>query len=168
LIMMKPQPRTFAILIAVILYPGLVSAGQFKVTQVYDDCSFRASRKNTEIKVRLVGIKIPEVSKKKRESGQSIRDQAKKRLIGLILTRPVDIQEFGYAPDHRILGEVLAPRHAVLLEVPYSDTVNVNLVLVEEGLAAVYRGKMPSGFDAGRYWEAESRARKLGRGMWSR
>lgn len=166
--MIKLQPRIFAIVIAGILFPGLVSAGQFEVKQVYDDCSFRASMNHTEIKFRLVGIVIPEESKQKRESGQSIREQARELLIGLILNRRVDIQEYGYAPDHRMLGEVLAPRHAVLLEVPYSDTVNVNLVLVEEGLAAVYRGTMPSELDAGQYWEAENRARKLGRGMWSR
>jgi len=166
--MIKCQSRIFVAVITVIIFPGLVSAGQFEVTYVYDDCSFRASWGHYEIKVRLAGIEIPEVSKQKIESGPSIHEQAKKRLIGLILNRRVEITEYGYAPDHRILGEVLAPRHAVLLEVPYSDTVNVNLILVEEGLAAVYRGRMPSELDAGPYWEAESRARQLGRGMWRR
>jgi len=74
--MIKAKFRIFAIAIAVIMIPGIVSAGQFKVTQVYHDCSFRASMNNTEIKFRLVGIEIPEESIQKRASGRSIPEQA--------------------------------------------------------------------------------------------
>jgi endonuclease YncB( thermonuclease family) len=43
---------------------------------------------------------------------------------------------------------------------------NVNLEMVKEGLAEVYRGKPAQGQDVGPYWEAEQEARKAGRGMW--
>ena len=44
---------------------------------------------------------------------------------------------------------------------------NVNLEMVKAGLAEVYRGKPPRGFDVGPYRTAETDAKKSGKGMWS-
>ena len=39
--------------------------------------------------------------------------------------------------------------------------------MVKQGLAEVYRGKYPCGFDITPYRQAETEAFKAGRGMWS-
>jgi endonuclease YncB( thermonuclease family) len=51
--------------------------------------------------------------------------------------------------------------------VVYIDGKNVNLEMVKEGLAEVYKGKPAPGFDNQPYWDAEQEARKEKRGMWS-
>jgi endonuclease YncB( thermonuclease family) len=43
----------------------------------------------------------------------------------------------------------------------------VNLEMVQEGLAEVYKGKPALGFDNQPYWDVEREARKKNRGMWS-
>jgi len=49
----------------------------------------------------------------------------------------------------------------------YVDGKNVNLEMVKEGLAEVYKGRPAPGFDNRPYWDAEQEARKNMRGMWS-
>ena len=39
--------------------------------------------------------------------------------------------------------------------------------MVKEGLAEVYRGIPPDGFDPEPYWQAEKNAREAKMGMWS-
>ncbi len=47
------------------------------------------------------------------------------------------------------------------------DGKNVNLEMVKAGLAEVYQGKHPKGFNPGPYLSAEEIAKKSGTGMWS-
>ncbi|MHC4184065.1 MAG: thermonuclease family protein [Planctomycetota bacterium] len=46
-----------------------------------------------------------------------------------------------------------------VLGVVYIDGKNVNLEMVKEGLAEVYKGKPAPGFDTQPYWDAEKEAR---------
>lgn len=46
------------------------------------------------------------------------------------------------------------------------DGKNVNLEMVQAGLAEVYRGKPASGLDMEPYWKAEGDAKVAKRGMW--
>jgi endonuclease YncB( thermonuclease family) len=89
------------------------------------------------------------------DPGQPYSVQATKYLAGMVLNRVVDIKEFGIGPYNRILGVV------------YVDGKNMNLSMIRAGLAEVYRGKPPKGFDTGPYIKAETEARSAGRGMWS-
>ena len=43
----------------------------------------------------------------------------------------------------------------------------MNLEMVKEGLAEVYKGRLAPGFDNRLYWDAEQEARKNKRGKWS-
>ena len=47
------------------------------------------------------------------------------------------------------------------------DGRNVNLEMLHQGLAEVYRGKHPHGFDITPYEQAEVDAREAGCGIWS-
>jgi endonuclease YncB( thermonuclease family) len=102
-----------------------------------------------------VGIDAPESSRKKREPGQPYSQEAKKYLAGLILNKTVDIKGYGLDRYNRILGVI------------YIDGKNVNLDMVEAGLAEVYRGLAPKRFNLSRYWQAEKEAREAKKGMWS-
>jgi endonuclease YncB( thermonuclease family) len=143
------------VILLFICVPVSVFAGQFKVTRVYDGDTFRAIGHDIEIKVRLVGIDAPEVSKKKNESGQPFSNKAKQFLSGMVLNKTVDIQ--GYGID----------RYGRQLAVVYIDGKNVNLELVKAGFAEVYRGKPPRNFDVSPYQEAEKAVKKEMKGIWS-
>ena len=49
----------------------------------------------------------------------------------------------------------------------YLNNNNINVEMINAGLAEVYRGKPPRGFDIGLYLETEKRAREAKTGMWS-
>ena len=153
---MKRNCLIFSSLIVLILIiPSISPAGQFKVTRVYDGDTVKARGQNIEIKIRLVGIDTPEISKEKRDPGQPYSQKAKKYLASLVSNKSVDIKGYGLDRYNRILGVI------------YLDNQNINLEMVRAGLAEVYRGKPPKGFDTVPYLEAEKRAREAKTGMWS-
>lgn len=153
---MKRFYRITHILILLLLaLPTISLAGQFKVVRVYDGDTIKAKGYDIEIKVRLVGIDAPKTSKKKRELGQPYSQQAKKYLTGLILNKVVEIKGCGLGPYNRILG------------VAYLNGKNINLEMIRAGLAEVYQGKSPKGFDSKLYIQAEAEAKKIQRGIWS-
>ena len=136
------------------LIPSVLFAGQFKVISVHDGDSLRASGHDIEIKVRLVGIDAPETKKRKHKPGQPFGQKAKKFLAGMVLNKTVDIKGYGTGPYNRILAVV------------YVDRKNVNLELIKAGLAEVYKGRPPRGFDLSPYLTAEAQAKSQKRGMW--
>jgi len=153
---MRRYLKKFLLLITLLLFlPTTSFAGQFKITRVYDGDTVKAQGYDITIKVRLVGIDAPETSKKKRQPGQPFSQKSKKYLAGLILNRTVDVKGYGMGPYSRILGVI------------YFDDKNINLEMVKAGLAEVYRGKPPKGFNLEPYLKAETKARKYGIGMWS-
>lgn len=147
--------RVFCWLFSLLLVTTMVEAGQFKVVRVLDGDTVVAVGHDIEISVRLAGIDAPETGKKKHEEGQPFSQQSKKYLAQLVLNKVVDIKGYGRGPYNRIIGEL------------YADGKNVNLAMVYYGLAEVYRGQMPKGFNAKPYWEAESRAWTDKAGAWS-
>ena len=130
-------------------------AGQFTIIRVADGDTIEAKGHDIETKVKLVGIDAPETSKKKSGIGQPYSQQAKKYLTELVLNKTVDVKEYGLGPSNRPLVVI------------YLDGKNINLEMVKQGLAQVYRGKYPYGFDITPYLQAETEACKAGRGMWS-
>ena len=141
------------ILVVLIAAPG--HAGQFKVTRVYDGDTVKVEGHDVETKVRLVGIDAPEASRKKREPGQPFSQQATKHLARLVLNKVVDVKGYGIDRYGRILGVISL------------EGKNINLEVVRAGLAEVYRGKPPYGFDSSPFQQAEEEARQAMRGMWA-
>jgi endonuclease YncB( thermonuclease family) len=58
-------------------------------------------------------------------------------------------------------------RYSRVLGVVYIDGKNVNLEMVKEGLAEVYRGPPAKGLDLEPYWKAEAEAIEAKLNMWS-
>ena len=135
--------------------PSILFAGQFRVVRVYDGDTLTATGHDIEIKVRLVGIDAPELKRGKHKPGQPFGQKAKRFLVAMVLNKQVFIKGYGTGRNNRILGVV------------YVGRKNVNLELIEAGLAEVYRGRPPRGFDLSPYLTAEAQAKSQRRGMWS-
>ena len=71
------------------------------------------------------------------------------------MNKTVEINSYGEGWYGRTLGVV------------YVDGMNVNLEMVKEGLAEVYRGRPAKGFDNEPYLKAEAEAREARLNMWS-
>jgi micrococcal nuclease len=143
------------LLILAILLPSFSSAGQYEVYRVVDGDTFIVKHGSIKITIRLVGIDAPEASTSKHRAGQPFSRQSTQHLSSLVLGKTVDVKSHGADRNGRTLGEVF------LL-----NGKNVNIEMVQAGLAEVYRGKPAAGLDMGPYWKAEEEARKAGRGMW--
>ena len=153
--LLRRHKITLFLLALTLIIPSISSAGQFKVTRVYDGDTVKAYSHDIEIKVRLVCIDAPETSRKKGDPGQPYSQQAKKYLAGLVLNKLVDIKGYGLGRYNRILGVI------------YLGDQNINLEMIRAGLAEVYRGKPPRGLDVEPYLQAEKRATDANKGMWS-
>ena len=105
--------------------------------------------------IRLVGIDTPEKSRKKGQPVQPYSQKATKFLAGMVLNHDVSIETYWKDLYGRILGVV------------YSGKTNVNLELVRNGYAEVYRGRPARNFDNDPYLEAETKARSEGLNIWS-
>jgi len=143
------------IVLILLVLPSISFAGQFKATRVTDGDTIKVTSNGSKITIRLVGIDAPETSKKKNEPGQPFSQKSTKYLVSLVLNKSVDVKSYGTDRYGRTLGVVLI------------DGKNVNLEMIKEGLAEVYRGPPAKGLDLEPYWKAEKEARKAGRGMWS-
>ena len=110
------------IFIAVFLSFALpVSAGQFKVTRVYDGDTLKATGHDIEIKVRLVSIDTPETKKRKHKAGQPFGQKAKRFLTAMVLNKQVFIKGYGLGPYNRILAVVYVGKKNVNLELIKAD-----------------------------------------------
>jgi endonuclease YncB( thermonuclease family) len=64
-----------------LILPTISIAAELKVIRIYEGDTIKAESHDIVIKVRLVGIDAPEISRKKRQPGQSYSQQAKKFLF---------------------------------------------------------------------------------------
>ena len=87
--------------------------------------------------------------------GQPYGKTATDVLSGLILNRKVMLRQYGTGGYNRILAEILR------------NTMNVNIRMLQQGLAEVYRGKIAPGIDIRKYRAAEAAARGSMAGIWS-
>ena len=152
----KKLYRLFASLIILIfILPAVCFASQFKVTRVTDGDTIKVTNNGTKSTIRLVGIDAPELSKKKNEPGQPYSKKSTKHLASLVLNKTVEIKSYGQDRYGRTLGVV------------FVDGMNVNLEMVKQGLAEVYRGRSVKGLDNKPYLKAEAEARESKLNMWS-
>ncbi|SLM31541.1 Nuclease (SNase domain-containing protein) (modular protein) [Desulfamplus magnetovallimortis] len=128
---------------------------KFRAVKIYDGDSMKVEGSDLVLMVRLVGIDAPE-SGRKGVKGQPFSREAKEMLTGMIGEKPFYLKSYGTGSYNRLLSEVFT-----------EDGTNVNLEMLRNGMAEVYRGSPPGELDLAAYKEAESRA-KLGKlGIWS-
>ena len=72
-----------------------------------------------------------------------------------MLNKVVEIKVYGLDRYNRVLGVI------------FLEGKNINLEMNKAGLAEVYRGKPPKGFDSKPYIQSEAEAKETQRGMWS-
>ena len=149
--------RIFIILTVFNLFLGLpISsfAGHFKVVQVYDGDTVKVIEDGKEIIVRLVGIDAPEISRIKHVPGQPFCLKAKEYLSALVLNKVVNIKFYGKDGSGKSLGEIFA------------EKVNINIEIINAGLAEVYRGVPAHNLKIDTYREAERMAKEAVKGIW--
>lgn len=116
-----------------------------------DTCRCRVDGASKDVKIRLVGIDTPEMKSWKcppqkfaREAGDALNE--------FVQGKQVEVHSDGYDRYGRLLGTI------------YYDFEDINALMVELGLAEVYRG-----FDTYRdhpYYPLEEYARSVDKGMW--
>lgn len=143
------------LLIVTLLLPSPVLAVQYEVYRVVDGDTFIVKHGSAKITIKLVGIDAPRMSNRLHQVGQPFSMEAEQHLSKLISGKTVDVKSYGADRDGRTLGEV-----------SLLNGRNVNIEMVQAGLAEVYRGKPASGQDMSLYWKAEEEAKAARRGMW--
>ena len=107
------------------------------------------------ISVRLAAIDAPEMSTVRQRPGQPFCERARLHLENRVLSRTVSMDRYG------------KDRHGRTLAVIFLNGANVNLEMVQAGLAEVYRGRSPERLDLTPYRMAEQEARTALRGIWA-
>jgi len=125
-----------------------------RVIKIYDGDTVRVKGKDIAFKVRLAGIDCPE-SRWKKMPEQPFAKEAKQALTGWILNKSVILKQHGIGGYNRILAEI------------FLKGENINLRLVRQGLAEVYRGRLPQTLDIAGFRQAEKEARRNNTGIWS-
>ena len=126
----------------------------YTVLRVYDGDTILISGPDERKVIRLLGIDAPETAKGKGEPSQPYSQKARQHLAGLILNRTVTLAVYGADRYHRTLAVV------------YCDARDINQAMLQAGLAEVYRGRTPDGFDKAPYLQTEAEARQTNTGMW--
>jgi endonuclease YncB( thermonuclease family) len=129
-------------------------AGQFKVVQVYDGDTIKVIDNGKEVTIRLVGIDAPEISRIKHVPGQPFCLSAKEYLSNLVLNKVINIKFYGKDDSENSLGEIFA------------EKVNINIEMINAGLAEVYRGVPVHNLEINTYREAERKAKEAVKGIW--
>ncbi len=125
-----------------------------KVERVSDGDTLTAVTSNqTKLRIRLVGIDAPEVPHGEKP-GQPYGEEAREYLSRLIGGRTIRLETYGPDGFNRTLAMV------------FLGTVNVNVELVQQGLAEVYRGA-PCKAYCRNLRAAELRAKQDHLGMWA-
>ncbi len=118
-----------------------------------DTCRLQ-SKDNISIKVRLIGIDAPEVTFRKKE-GQPFGKESKEFINQMIKGKEVTIKNYGLDIYGRNLAEI------------YYSNETVNIKMVENGFAEVYKSRKDQGINYAPYDKAQEHAQKLHKGIWT-
>ncbi len=129
-------------------------ADQFTVIHVYDGDTIKATENGNEIIIRLAGIDAPEISNKKHLPGMPFCMKSKEYLSSLVFNKTVFIKFYGKDAAGKSLGEIFAGK------------VNINIEMINAGLAEVYRGAPARNLDISAYRNAEKTAKESIKGIW--
>ncbi len=125
----------------------------FTVVRVYDGDSLKVRGQGVELMVRLVGIDAPETAGRTRP-GQPYGQQSAGYLRERVINEKVRLKSYGMDHYNRQLAEL------------FLDGDNINLKMVESGMAERYQGRPAKGLDIRPYQQAESRAKSQNKGIW--
>lgn len=114
----------------------------------------------TQLRIYLFGIDLPDPPRRGAQGqltgpGQPYSEKALGYLAQLARNQQMRVEIYGVDVHHRFLGTFFA------------DGYNLNLALVEAGLAAVSRSTVPTDPYRAEYERAEAAARAIKRGMWA-
>jgi micrococcal nuclease len=109
------------------------------------------------IYVLLAGVDAPEIASRDSEKDQPYGQASKQYLENTILNKSVEIKGYGIGPH---------PYNHLIGEIFLGDT-NINLELIKEGLAEVWREKSPEGLTIDSYLKTQEEAKRAERGIWS-
>ncbi|MFW6115150.1 MAG: thermonuclease family protein [Thermodesulfobacteriota bacterium] len=146
-----------AVIMLLFLFPNPSIAGRFKVTHVYDGDTIMAEGCDIVIYVLLAGIDAPEIALQEHEEEQRFGRKAKHYLEQAILDEWIEIKAYGLGPYpyNHLIGEI------------FLQNKNINIQMIREGLAEVWREQLPQGLVIAPYIDAEEEAKKARRGIWS-
>ena len=125
----------------------------FKVLKVFDGDSLQVSAMDLVFSIRLCGIDSPEMGAKGLNS-QPFSLEARSYLETLLNDREITLKSYGTDSYHRQLAEI------------FLDGKNINIEMIKQGLAEVYRGDPPKTLDIQLYLKEEEKARSAGKGIW--
>lgn len=137
------------------MVPDLSMAEAFTVIHIDDGDTIICENRDITIRVRLVAINAPELSRNKKGNIQPFSREAKNVLEKLVHNKVVDIKGYGLDDYNRLLAVVNL------------GGKNINLEMIKQGMAEVYKGSPPKGFNTDVYKKAEKEAKKSSRGIWS-
>jgi len=143
------------LLVALVFSPLSLYAGQFKVVEVLDGDTVRASGHGAEFTVRLAGIDAPELCPQDSDLAQPFSAEAKQYLQTLILNKRISLKSYGEKRYGILWGEIFLGKR------------NINLEMLQAGYAETYRGESPKNLDLARYFETEKQARAAKKGVWA-
>jgi len=146
---------TALLLVALLFSPPPLYAGQFKVIEVLDGDTVRATGHGAEFTIRLAGIDAPELCPQDSDLAQPFSTEAKEYLQNLILNKRVSLKSYG------------EKRYGILWGVIFLGKKNINLEMLRAGYAEAYRGESPKNLNLARYYQAEKQARAAKKGVWA-
>lgn len=135
------------------LTSGEDSQQKFKVLKVFDGDSLQATAMDLVFSIRLCGIDSPEIGTSDQQS-QPLSREARSYLENLLNNREITLKNYGTDSYHRQLAEV------------FIDGNNINIEMIRQGLAEVYKGEPPKTLDLHFYLKEQEKARRAGKGIW--
>jgi micrococcal nuclease len=108
----------------------------------------------TKLRIRMLGIDAPETPKGTKFPGQPYGPEAEAYLKRLVEGKRVRVEIFGVDRYKRLLCTI------------FLDGKDINLAMIEAGLAEVYRGPESGNPYKPQYQAEEEAARAAKKGMW--
>jgi micrococcal nuclease len=108
----------------------------------------------TKLRIRMFGIDAPETPKGTKFPGQPYGKEAEAYLKRLVEGKRVTVEIYGVDRYQRLLSTI------------FVDAKDINLAMIEAGLAEVYRGPESGNPYKPQYQAAEDTARSIKKGMW--
>jgi micrococcal nuclease len=109
---------------------------------------------HTKLRIRMVGIDAPETPKGTKFPGQPYGKEAEAYLTQLVEGKRVTVEIYGVDRYKRLLATI------------FLDGKDINLAMIEAGLAEVYRGPESGNPYKQQYQAAEETARSAKKNMW--
>ncbi len=125
-----------------------------KVTWIYDGDTVKIKTDNSNKKIRLAFIDAPEMGYND-SKGQPFAKKSKYFLFHLIHNKQVTLSCYGKDTYGRSLCEI------------YLDHKSINLLMIQSGMAEIYKGKKGNTKDLSFYYRTELEAQKTKTGIWS-